>query len=227
VNKRRNALVVFAKAPLAGESKTRLVPPLTFEEAAALSRALLIDQLNHLSRYADAELFVAFAPESAAGLFAELVPAGWSCFPQQGEDLGERMRRAIEHPLSRGFRNVVLIGGDLPPIAWDTFHAAYGALDDGRDVVLGPAADGGYYLVGMSRPIADIFTAIVWSRADVFQKTVERIERAGLSYECLPPWRDIDTPEDLATLSRDPQEPGVSMKNVRALLQELRGRGKL
>jgi rSAM/selenodomain-associated transferase 1 len=227
MKKQINALVIFAKAPIPGETKTRLVPPLTFEEAAALARALLMDQLDHLASFSGAELFVAFAPESAAELFRAFVPARWSCFPQQGDDLGERMQRAIGHLLSRGFTNVVLIGGDLPPLPLSTFHAAYGALNAGRDVVLGPSADGGYYLVGMSRPIADLFTGIAWSRADVFQNTVDKLARAGLTCECVPLSRDIDTPEDLKILSRDRQELTGRMKNVRALLQELRHRGKL
>ena len=137
------------------------------------------------------------------------------------------MERAIGHLLSRGFTNVVLIGGDLPPLPFDTFHAAYGALDSGRDVVLGPSADGGYYLVGMSRPFADLFTGVTWSRADVFRKTVEKIERARLTCECVALRRDIDTPEDLRILSLDRQELAGRMKNVWALLQELRRRGKL
>jgi rSAM/selenodomain-associated transferase 1 len=227
MKKQVNALVVFAKAPLPGETKTRLVPPLTFEEAAALSRALLIDQLNHLSAYNEAELFVAFAPESAAGLFGDLVPAGWSCFPQQGEDLGERMQRAIESVLAAGFTNVLLIGSDLPPVPFQTFHAAYGALNAGRDVVLGPTADGGYYLIGMSRLIRGIFAGMVWSRADVLHATLEKLGRAGLTHELVSLWHDIDTPEDLARLSRNPGKSFPSMENSRALLQEFRHRGKL
>jgi rSAM/selenodomain-associated transferase 1 len=222
-----NALVVMAKAPRPGESKTRLVPPLTFEEAAELARALLIDQTEHLAKIDAAELFIAFAPENSRALFAELMPARFSCFPQDGKDLGERMRQAFQTLFARGFGNIVLIGSDLPPIPLQTFSAAYASLGAGRDIVLGPSEDGGYYLVGISRLVADIFEGIHWSRSDVLDRTLEKINRASLSYEILAPWRDIDTPEDLVRVYTEHQASPFLMKNSATVLQELRQRGKL
>jgi rSAM/selenodomain-associated transferase 1 len=224
---RDKALVVMTKAPLPGESKTRLVPPLTFEEAADLARALLIDQLDHLTSFSGAELFVAFSPQNAGALFHALVPECFSCFLQEGEDLGERMRQAFQHLLTEGFESVLLIGSDLPPIPLETFDTAYVSLGAGRDVVLGPTEDGGYYLVGMRRLIVDIFEDIHWSRADVLYRTLEKIKRAGLTYELLPLLHDVDTPEDLVRLTTE-QQPGMfRMKNTLSVLQELRERGKL
>lgn len=222
---RANALIVMTKAPRPGESKTRLVPPLTFEEAAALAQALLTDQLNHLARFAGAELFVAFAPQDAAAFFHALVPARFSCFPQKGEDLGERMRQAFQNLFTTGWKSILLIGSDLPPIPFETFDAAYAALGAGRDVVLGPTADGGYYLIGMSRLVVDVFAGIHWSRADVLHRTLEKISGAGLSHELLPLWHDIDTPEDLVRL--DQQANVFPMKSTLTVLQELKDRGKL
>ncbi|HEX2227952.1 MAG TPA: TIGR04282 family arsenosugar biosynthesis glycosyltransferase [Candidatus Binatia bacterium] len=224
---RDNALVVMTKAPRPGESKTRLVPPLTYEEAAALAEALLIDQLNHLTKLAGADVFVAFTPQNAAAFFRALVPARFCCFPQEGDDLGERMRQAFHYLLTRGFKRVLLIGSDLPPLPLETLHAAYASLSAGRNIVLGPTTDGGYYLIGMSRLFVDVFTGIHWSRPDVLARTLEKISRAKLSYELLPVCQDIDTPEDLAHLYREQQAKASLMKNSWPVLQELRDRGKL
>ncbi len=224
---RADALVVMTKAPLPGQSKTRLVPPLSFGEAAALARALLIDQLDHLASFSGAELFVAFAPPDAAAFFQALVPARFAIFPQEGEDLGERMGQAFQHLFASGFGNILLIGSDLPPIGLPTLANAYASLSAGKDVVLGAAEDGGYYLIGMSHLIIDVFEGMHWSRADVLERTLAKIKRAGLSYELLPACQDIDTPDDLARLySRHQAEPFL-LKNTATLLQELRQRGKL
>jgi rSAM/selenodomain-associated transferase 1 len=222
---RGNALVVMTKAPRPGESKTRLVPPLTLEEAAALARALLIDQLDHLAKFRGAELFIAYTPIEAAPLVHALAPKPFSCFPQAGKDLGARMQEVFRYLFAAGFESVVLIGSDLPPIAAQTFDAAYAALSAGRDVVLGPTMDGGYYLVGMSRLVADIFAGIRWSRADVLDRTLEKIRGAGLSWELLQLCQDIDTPEDLVRLYR--HRDALPMKNTLTVLQELKERGTL
>jgi uncharacterized protein len=222
-----NALVVMTKAPRPGESKTRLVPPLTFEEAAALSRALLIDQLNHLADFSGAELFVAFTPKDSAELFETLVPKRFSCFPQEGDGLGERMRRAFQQLFAQRFENIVLIGSDLPPIPLHNFDHAYASLSAGRDVVVGPTEDGGYYLIGMRCLVPGLFEGIHWSRADVFDRTLESIVHAGLSYDLLPLEQDIDTPQDLIRLYSRHQANPFLMKNSSTLLQELRERGRL
>jgi rSAM/selenodomain-associated transferase 1 len=222
-----NALVVMSKAPLPGQSKTRLVPPLSFEEAAALARALLIDQLDHLSRFGGAQLFVAFTPDDSAPLFRALVPQPFSCFSQQGDDLGERMGRVFERLFAQGFRRVVLIGSDLPPIAFPVFDSAYAALRKERDIVFGPSEDGGYYLVGMNRLISGIFEGIAWSRPDVLSRTLEKLCPASVSYELLPPCQDLDTPQDLMRIYRRHQASPFLMKNTLSVLQELHETGRL
>jgi uncharacterized protein len=222
-----NALVVMTKAPEPGQSKTRLVPPLSFDEAAELARALLIDQLDHLANFDGAQLFIAFTPKTAAGFFEAYAAQGYACFLQQGNSLGERMRHAFEHLFDHGLRNVVLIGSDLPTIPLGFFEQAYGWLDDGgTDLVLGPSVDGGYYLIGMNRLLSDVFEGIVWSRDDVLDRTTEKLAALGLKYRLLSSWYDIDTAEDLNRLSR--QIFGDDgMKNTRALLHRLRGTGRL
>jgi rSAM/selenodomain-associated transferase 1 len=222
-----NALVVMTKAPEAGQSKTRLVPPLTFDEAAELGRALLVDQLNHLVGFDGAQRFIAFTPKAAAGFFGAYATQGYASFLQHGDSLGERMRHAFEHLFARGLHNVVLIGGDLPTIPLEFFAEAYSRLDGGAtDVVLGPSLDGGYYLIGMNRLISDIFEGIVWSRDDVLGRTTEKLAALGLKYELLSLWYDIDTAEDLNRLSRQ-LSGDDGMKSTRNLLHRLRGTGRL
>jgi glycosyltransferase A (GT-A) superfamily protein (DUF2064 family) len=120
-----------------------------------------------------------------------------------------------------------LIGSDLPPVPLRTLDAAYAALSGARDIVLGPAADGGYYLVGMGQLAPELFRDMRWSRSDVLERTLERVRCAGLSYALLPPWFDVDAPEDIARLSSEHQAQPFLMKNTLSVLQELRERGKL
>jgi uncharacterized protein len=222
-----NALVIMTKAPQAGQSKTRLVPPLSLDEAAGLATALLFDQLEHLARFSGANLFISFAPANAAQLFNPFQARGFACFAQQGDSLGERMNHAFTHLFASGFSPTVLIGSDLPPVPHEFLDRAYTSLQVGADVVLGPAADGGYYLIGMSRPLEDVFQNIRWSQGDVLARTIEKIATLGLRHELMPSWYDIDTAQDLARLQSENESKGPQMKNTFALLHQFRQRGKV
>jgi len=223
-----NALVILTKAPQPGQSKTRLVPPLSYAEAADLARALLLDQLQNLAIFGGARLFIAFTPENAAGFFEGFIAQGFTCFAQRGQSLGERMRHAFEHLFASGFENIILIGSDLPALPLRFFHQAYACLEkSAADVVLGPSADGGYYLVGMNRMIATIFDGIDWSGDDVLARTIHKVEDRGLKHELLPEWYDIDTAKDLERLQSERTCFEVSMKNTFALLNGLKQRGRL
>jgi len=222
-----NALVVLTRVPAPGQSKTRLVPPLSFAEAAELARALLIDQLNNLAKFSGARLFIAFTPSQAGAFFRPFAADDFTCFPQQGKTLGKRMRNAFQQLFTDGFKNVVLIGADLPVIPLAFFRQAYEWLERGKvDVVLGPSQDGGYYLVGMKRLVPDMFEGIKWSREDVLARTLEKLERLKWKYELLPLWYDIDTADDLERLSLEIPEAGM-MKNTLAVLNELKRTGRL
>lgn len=222
-----NALVVMSKAPEPGQSKTRLVPPLSSTEAADLAGALLLDQLDNLAQFGGAQLFVAFTPASAAGFFKMFEARGFTCFPQRGDSLGERMSHAFAHLFASSFSRIVLIGGDLPVLPGEFLERAYASLDAGADVVLGPAADGGYYLIGMNSLIKDVFQHISWSCHDVLARTVEKISSLGLRYEFMPAWYDIDTAEDLARLQSESHLHEAFMKNTFALLHRFSQRGKV
>lgn len=196
-----NALAVMAKAPVTGEVKTRLLPAVTAEEAAELSRALLVDQLKHLQEFDAADFYLAFAPDDARLLMENLAPPCFRLFPQEGADLGARMEAAFKRLFDIGHRNIVLIGGDLPPLPLRYFAEAYAFLaTSNQRVVLGPSRDGGYYLVGCNQPTPQIFQGMRWSHSAVLAQTQDKLASLKIDYHLLPTWFDIDTPADLRYL---------------------------
>jgi len=196
-----NALAVMAKAPVTGEVKTRLLPAVTAEEAAELSRALLVDQLKHLQEFDAADFYLAFAPDDARLLMENLAPPCFRLFPQEGADLGARMEAAFKRLFDIGHRNIVLIGGDLPPMPLRYFAEAYAFLaTSNQRVVLGPSRDGGYYLVGCNQPTPQIFQGMRWSHSAVLAQTQDKLASLKIDYHLLPTWFDIDTPADLRYL---------------------------
>jgi uncharacterized protein len=196
-----NALAVMAKAPVAGEVKTRLLSSFTAEEAAELSRSLLMDQLNHLQELDRTNFYLAFAPNDARLLMEKLAPPCFHLFPQQGDDLGGRMAAAFERLFQIGHKNIALIGGDLPPVPLGFFDRAYAFLESSKKrVVLGPSRDGGYYLVGCNQPTPEMFQGMTWSHGEVLTATQNRLASLKVDCHLLPPWFDIDTVDDLRYL---------------------------
>ncbi len=191
----------MAKAPVCGTVKTRLVPPLTLEQATELYRALLQDQLEHLTALESAELYLAFTPADALPLIASMAPGGYGCFAQRGGDLGERMNDVFAELRRRGHGNLIVIGSDLPPVPLGTFDQAFAQLSGGgKRVVLGPSRDGGYYLIGMNQPVPEMFSGMTWSDERVFEATTDRLTQLGIDFGLLPEWFDVDTVEDLDSL---------------------------
>jgi rSAM/selenodomain-associated transferase 1 len=195
-----NAFVVMAKAPVAGEVKTRLVPPLSFQEAAEFYRCLLLDLLESFASFEDADLFVAFTPVDAASLFHQLAPPAFVCFAQRGRDLGERMQFIFEDLFAKGYERAVVIGSDLPVFPSSFLKGALQTLAESSEVVLGPSRDGGYYLIGLSRLVPEIFTGIPWGTGRVLEATRLRLSEIGIEPPLLPEWFDVDTVEDLCAL---------------------------
>ena len=213
----------MAKAPIAGEVKTRLVPPLTQEQAADLYRALLLDQLEHLSRLTVADLYLVYSPDNAAPLMKLLAPPDFQCLAQRGGDLGERMDAAFSDLWRRGHRNVVLVGSDLPALPLTILETAFDLLAaSAGQVVLGPSRDGGYYLVGMSRLTSEIFEEMSWGDDQVLRVTLEKLSALGIKPALLPEWFDIDRVEDLNRLEvlSKPAER-AALKRTLSYLKEL------
>src|SRR5258705_5977330 len=220
---RAKALAVMAKAPIAGSVKTRLLPYLSAAEAGELARSLLLDQLSHLRAIETVDLYVAFTPLHEEALMKQLVPAPFQLFLQSEGDLGARMQNVFAQLFGKGHQAIVLIGADLMPVPLEYFGQAYDYLDGPEPrVVLGPSRDGGYYLVGLNRPMPAMFENMTWSHDQVFTQTVIKLADLDIETRQLPIWFDIDTPDDLQILMTRVDDPqNVSMKNTLKLLRRL------
>ena len=199
---RDSRIVIFAKAPIKGQVKTRLASSLTAEQALELHCALVAYQLKKIRSYqiAPIELWVSGNPDDP--LFTSLCAAE-EIYQQQGRNLGQRMSNAVNSALTRGNR-VVIVGTDCTGIDAEYLCQALGSLENARDVVLGPAEDGGYVLIGLAKQQETLFRDIAWGEASVLQETVDKINALGLCYELLDTRWDIDRPEDLARLADVP-----------------------
>ena len=198
----RQAIVLMAKAPRAGDVKTRLCPPLSHQEAATLYRCFLLDSIAKISQITGATPVLSYSPADARQVFETLAP-GWHLIPQIEGDLGHRMATAMDQLLGQGYRSVLLTGSDLPTLPAQFFRQALTLLGQPKtDLVLGPSEDGGYYLIGLQTLYLDLFNDMTWSTPQVFDDTLCRADRLGLTVATLPTWYDIDTPADLTRLRR-------------------------
>ncbi|MCA1594606.1 MAG: TIGR04282 family arsenosugar biosynthesis glycosyltransferase [Acidobacteria bacterium] len=201
------ALAVMVKAPRSGEVKTRLVPPLTHAEAAAFGSCLLRDTAANISRVATAGVadgLAIYTPVGTEQIFDELLPEGFGLLPQRGAHLGERLFHAVEDLLGLGYTSVCLVNSDTPTLPRSRLTAAIAALGQpGERVVIGPADDGGYYLIGLQGAHARLFEEVEWSTAHVCAQTLERAAEIGLAVELLPSWYDVDDVETLGHLCEE------------------------
>mgnify|MGYP001814973100 FL=1 len=193
-------IIVFAREPIAGCTKTRLHPALGPEGAAALSRKLIRHTLDKASA-ARADEVVLYASDPVdKGFLAECaMHYGIPLRTQAGSDLGQRMNQAFQHELATADW-VVLVGTDCPSMLPEDIEQAESALREGCDAVIGPALDGGYYLLGLRRCNPSLFTGIEWGTEAVYTQTKNVLDGLGFGVLELPARRDIDTPDDLAFL---------------------------
>jgi len=193
------AVIVFAKAPQAGLAKTRLMPALGAEGAARLAERLLAAAAGQACAACLGPVELCTTPDASHPAFAAIARGGAVALTEQGHgDLGERMARAFERVLAAHDR-ALLIGTDAPALDASYLRAAAAALSD-ADAVFGPAADGGYALVGLRRPAPQLFSGMRWSHDRVMAHTRERLAASGLRHVELPLLHDIDEPADLAHL---------------------------
>lgn len=198
----QSRVIVMSKAPLPGQVKTRLVPLLGRAGAARLYRTLLEETLEKLCKAALCPVELCCAPDTRSAYFADCAARFPLTLTGQGHgDLGQRMSRAIGVAL-RSVDRVVLVGADCPALTVDDIDMALQQLADGFDVVLGPAEDGGYYLVAMSRHHARLFEAVPWGSGQVMAQTLQHIETLGLTCHMLPRRADLDTPADYHSWSQ-------------------------
>jgi hypothetical protein len=200
----RCALAVMAKAPRAGKVKTRLSPPLTLEEAAALNVCFLRDTARNLADVAAASSasgLVCYTPVGDERLFDGLLPEDFALIAQRGDGFGERLLSAAQDILACGFGSVCLIDSDSPTVPAEAYRQAVAALSrPGDRVVLGGSNDGGYYLIGLKTPHPEAFAGIHWSTASVSAETKAGIASAGVELVELPLWYDVDDAETLTLL---------------------------
>jgi len=188
---------VFARAPVPGQAKTRLIPALGADGAASLHAALVRDTLALLVGHVPCAVELWCAPDTAHPCFASCeTDFGVALRTQADGDLGARMQHALCDGLSR-HPWVLLVGCDCPELQPDDIHAAAAELQAGRDAVLGPAADGGYYLIGLSRPMPYLFDAMPWGSDRVMALTAGRLAAAGADWHAIATRRDLDRPADL------------------------------
>jgi rSAM/selenodomain-associated transferase 1 len=199
------ALVIMARYPQSGTTKTRLARTIGDEDTILLYRAFLTDLVERFTRHPLCDLYLAYTPaEVDYSAFVEtLIPELAShihYFPQQGDDLGERLHQAFQQMHAQGYQRTIVIGCDSPHIDSGIVAHACKALDE-NDVVLGPADDGGYYLLAMRQPY-DVFHAIPMSTNQVLRMTIELAERQGLTIHLLEKLFDIDEWADLLRLAQ-------------------------
>jgi rSAM/selenodomain-associated transferase 1 len=190
------AIGVMTRAPSA-PGKTRLAPYLAPERLAALRRAMLLDTLQIVRNVAAADVVVFVTPDAAVAEIEGSVP--------QGEgDLGERMRSAFAHLLdARGFAAAILVGADIPLMRVEAIQAAQELLSSSSGIVLGPADDGGYYLIGATKVHPTLFRKIAWGSATVLTDTLRAAERADIEARLIASAYDIDTIDGLRRVERD------------------------
>jgi rSAM/selenodomain-associated transferase 1 len=218
------ALAVMTKAPQAGRVKTRLVPPLTPEEAAELNKCFLRDTAAAISVCCSGGLrppnaviarplpgahrapqqcsaIAVYTPAAAASAYNDILPADFSLLPQRGDKFGERLYFAVEDLFKCGFKSVCLIDSDSPTVPAENFAEAVEELSTREDrVVLGPSDDGGYYLIGMKKPHRQLFEQIDWSTERVLSQTRQRATEIGLEVKLLPTGYDVDDDTSLRRL---------------------------
>lgn len=193
----------MTKAPYAGKVKTRLIPPLTPQEAADLNICFLRDitaAIGHATQDSPAFGMAVYTPRGAESSYRGILPDDFFLVAQRGDEFGERLLLATEDLFGLGFKSVCLINSDSPTVPGSVFIEAVRALaNPGDRVVLGPSDDGGYYLIGLKKLHCRIFEEIDWSTEKVLQQTLDRAAELELEVHLLPSWFDVD---DAATLQR-------------------------
>ncbi len=206
------AIIIFAKAPVPGEVKTRMCPPLAPDEAASLHGSMVMDTVEQTQSLRGFDIFLACTPSMDHPFFQTLAARHRiQLCDQVGEDLGQRMDHALTAMFTRGYAYALLVGTDIPTLSSHHYHHAKEVLQ-ATDVVLGPTKDGGYYLVGTKKPVPELFATISWSTDSVLTQSQARAEQVGLAVGLLAPERDIDTFDDMQALLHE--ETGSGKKTL-------------
>jgi rSAM/selenodomain-associated transferase 1 len=194
MNSIKKALIVFQKNVIPGKVKTRIAKDLGNEKAIEIYRFLIESTYKVLSELEEVDVFLYFSDYPETPLWKPKKGSLMSCL-QHGDELGEKMQSAFEETFGKGYKQVVIIGTDCPEITKDIINMAFKKLND-FDVVLGPAKDGGYYLLGLKNIIPDLFKNIPWSTSKVLEITIGQLVQQQFSHMTLDTLSDIDTAQD-------------------------------
>ena len=239
-----SALAVMTKAPQPGQVKTRLIPPLTADEAAKLNKCFLADTAASISNVCSRQLYPSHgeATTSALGIavytpigaeldYNEILSPDFALLPQRGENFGERLYFATVDLFRCGFESTCLIDSDSPTVPAENFAQAVKLLRcPGDRIVLGPCDDGGYYLIGIKKPHQKIFERIDWSTERVLAETKQRARELGLEVKLLPAGYDVDDEASLRRLCREllaRNAPAHIAPKTREFLRKLTAQRKL
>lgn len=205
----QRALFIMAKAPVPGEVKTRLCPPLTPAMAAKFYRCFLLDifataqRLKEVEELSPLDLFVAYHPAGAEKTFRAITPKGFQLFPQEGEGLSARLINSFGRLFARGYSTVAVLSSDSPTLPPQELATGLLRLEKNQEkfsLTIMPCRDGGYCFLAMKQFHPEIFEDIDWSTEKVFSQTTHRADQLGISWFSLPPWYDLDTAEDFKYL---------------------------
>jgi len=194
------SVLLFVKSPEKGKVKSRLASATGDETALHIYRSFVLDIVDMLKNRARPPT-ICFYPHDAEETVVNWLGRNFSYLPQRGEDLGERMENAFADSFSGGAAKVVLIGSDIPDLTTAVIDESFSCLEQ-DDAVIGPASDGGYYLIGFRKNsfLHDIFRGIFWGAGSVFRETMRIFAGSGLHVHVLPEWNDVDTLDDLRSL---------------------------
>ncbi len=203
----KTSLNIFAKSPVLGTVKTRLSPPLSSAQCLRLHQALLSATLSRMRPLGSSEIDLVLCltgrPGDALHEAHRLAAQGFAVEVQLGKHLGERLSNALTTRVREGYSKAIFIGTDCPGLRLETVRDAVDSLN-GQEVVIGPANDGGYYLIGFASYLPDILQGIPWGTSSVYEKTVARLRRHSVRWKSLQWEADLDTFEDLKQFCRQP-----------------------
>jgi hypothetical protein len=227
----KEALVLMAKAPIAGQVKTRLIgEALTAEDAADLSAAFLSDTFALMEDAAyereSLALVLCYTPVGAEEAFEKVEREGSLMLAQRGDDLGERLQNCFADLFELGYAPVVIIGGDSPTLPRECLTEAFEVLADDDTAVIGPTEDAGYYLIGMRKLHARLLEAIPWSSGAVLEATRARARETGVQLRELPAWYDVDTPAALRRLQQELKEQKETGYHTRSCFKQIAKRAR-
>jgi len=211
----KNCIIFFVKDPVKGAVKRRLAADLNETIAVELYRIFILDMLATLDT-CEAQCLICVYPESALEKVKKWLGPLYHYLPQEGKDLGERMKDCFIEAFSMKCKNVILIGSDIPDLPLVIIKAAFRMFET-HDAVVGPAHDGGYYLIGFRNDtfVPEVFDKMKWGGETVLRSTLNRLKKRGCRVHLLPAWSDVDTLADvMALLQRNTAAVGACPKTI-------------